>query len=218
MHNQRSPQFHQWLTAEQFGACYGIADADIATVRTWLERHGFSVDTIPEGKTLIIFSGTAAQVREAFHTEIHQLDVNGRHHIANMTPPDVPAALAPVIAGIHSLHDFFPQPTVRLRGPIRRDAKTGLWRSVETPENTGHASKNNSLVTFANGGTEFLAVGPQDFYTIYDENPLLKATKPINGAGQTLAIIEPTDINKGDVTAFRSQFGLPAYPATPNST
>lgn len=218
MHNQRSPQFHQWLTAEQFGACYGIADADIAVVSSWLEGHGFRVDSIPEGKTLIIFSGTAAQVREAFHTEIHHLNVNGRLHIANMTPPDVPAALAPVIAGIRSLHDFFPQPLVHVRGPIRRDAKSDMWRLAETSENAGSASKNNSLVTFADNGTEFLAVGPQDFYTIYDENPLLKAAKPINGAGQTLAVIEPTDINKADVTSFRSQFGLPAYPATPNST
>jgi hypothetical protein len=218
MHNQRSAQFHQWLTAEQFGACYGIADADIATITSWLEGHGFSVDAVPEGKTLIIFSGTAAQVREAFHTEIHHLNVNGRLHIANLTPPDVPAALAPVIAGIHSLHDFFPQPLVHVRGAIHRDVKSGMWRLAETSENAGGVSKNHSLVTFSDNGTEFLAVGPQDFYTIYDENPLLKAAKPINGAGQTLAVIEPTDINKADVTTFRSQFGLPAYPATPNST
>jgi subtilase family serine protease len=215
MHNQRSPQFHQWLTAEQFGACYGITDADIAVVRSWLEGHGFTVDSVPEGKTLIIFSGTAAQVREAFHAEIHQLNVNGRLHIANLTAPDVPAALAPVIAGIHSLNDFFPQPLVHLRGPIRLDTKTGLWRLAEKAED---ASKDNSLVTITYGGTEFLAVGPQDFYTIYDENPLLKAAKPINGAGQTLAVIEPTDINKADVTTFRSQFGLHAYPTTPNGT
>lgn len=215
MHNQRSPQFHQWLTAEQFGGCYGIADADIAVVRSWLEGHGFTVDGIPEGKMLIIFSGTAAQVREAFHAEIHHLSVNGQLHIANLSAPDVPAALAPVIAGIHSLNDFFPHPMVHLRGPARLDAKKRLWRLAEKP---GDPSKDNSLVTFADGGTEFLAVGPQDFYTIYNENPLLKATKPINGAGQTLAVIEPTDINKADVTTFRSQFGLPAYPATPNTT
>src|SRR5215831_11042532 len=108
-----------------------------------------------------------------------------------MTPPDVPQAFASVIAGIHSLHDFFPQPTMHLRGRMHRDAKTGLWRSAEPSGNAGDTSKSNSLDTFASGGTEFLAVGPQDFYTIYDENPLLKAAKPINGAGQTLAVIEP---------------------------
>jgi len=215
MHNSRSPQFHQWLSAEQFGACYGIAEADISAVTTWLEAHGFRVDTVPAGRTSIIFSGTAGQVRDAFHTEIHKLNVNGRQHIANMSSPDVPAGLAPVIAGFRSLHDFFPKPMVHVDGPIHRDAKTHLWQHVG--EN-GHESGGSPLLTFAADNTEFLAVGPQDFYTIYNENPLLKAAKPINGAGQTLAVIEPTDIQKTDVTTFRSQFGLPAYPATPNST
>jgi Pro-kumamolisin, activation domain len=32
MHNPRSSQFHQWLSAEQFGACYGVTDADIAVI------------------------------------------------------------------------------------------------------------------------------------------------------------------------------------------
>jgi len=221
MHNHRSPRFQQWLSAEQFGACYGIADADIATVSAWLERHGFRVESVPAGKMSIIFSGTAAQVREAFHAEIHMLNVNGKQHIANMTSPMVPLALAPVIAGIRSLHDFFPQPTVRVVGPIRRDAKTGSWQPVqgEGPKNSRESGGDTkSMLTFNDNGTEFLAVGPQDFYTIYNENPLLKASTPINGAGEILAVIEPTDINKADVATFRSQFGLPTYPSTPNNT
>jgi hypothetical protein len=215
MHNTRSAQFHQWLKAEQFGACYGIADTDISVVTAWLEAHGFTVDAVPAGKTSIIFSGTAGQVRAAFHTEIHNLYVNGRQHIANMNSPDVPSALAPVIAGFRSLHDFFPKPLVHVVGPIRRDAKTHAWRRVAED---GHESSGSPLLTFSSGGSEFLAVGPQDFYTIYNENPLLTAPTPINGAGQTLAVIEPTDIKKTDVTTFRSQFGLPKYPTTPNNT
>jgi hypothetical protein len=219
MHNVNSPRFHEWLSAEQFGTCYGIADADIAAVSAWLESYGFRIDTVPAGKMSILFSGTAGQVRAAFHTEIHRLNVNGRQHIANMSPPEVPTALTPVIAGIHSLHDFFPQPTVHVAGPIVRDAKTGRWHPApgESLRNRP-GSGGSSLLTFSDNGTEFLAVGPQDFYTIYNESPLLKAATPINAAGQTLAVIEPTDISKADVTTFRSQFGLPAYPATPNST
>jgi subtilase family serine protease len=53
-------------------------------------------------------SGTAGQVREAFHTEIHHLEVKGVKHIANMSDPQIPAALAPAIVGVVSLHDFKP--------------------------------------------------------------------------------------------------------------
>ena len=35
----------------------------------------------------------------------------------------------------------------------------------------------------------------------------------------TIAVIEETNVaHTSDVTSFRQQFGLPAYPATPNST
>jgi subtilase family serine protease len=62
-----------------------------------------------ENGVLIDFSGTAGQVRETFHTEIHQLNVKGEKHIANIGDPKIPAALSPAIAGVVSLHDFMPR-------------------------------------------------------------------------------------------------------------
>ncbi|MFZ0805977.1 MAG: protease pro-enzyme activation domain-containing protein, partial [Candidatus Sulfotelmatobacter sp.] len=93
MHNQRSPLFQQWLGADQVGSCYGVADADIANVSGWLQKHGFTVDSVSASKMMLIFTGTAGQVREAFHTEMHHLNVHGEKHIANMSAPQVPAAL-----------------------------------------------------------------------------------------------------------------------------
>jgi subtilase family serine protease len=220
MHNRRSPYFHQWLRAEDVGTCYGVADSDIATVSGWLQSHGFQIDTVPAGKTMIIFSGTAGQVREAFHTEIHNLYVRGEQHIANMSEPKIPKALAPVIAGFRSLHNFFPKPLTHVAGPIQRDSKTGKWHLLngsgtqldKAPTALGGAAPQ---ISYSDG---IRAVGPQDLYTIYNENPLLTAATPINGAGQTLAIVQRSDVNPADVTSFRSQFGLPAYPSTPNDT
>jgi len=65
---------------------------------------------------VIDFSGTAGQVRTAFHTEIHNLVVNGKNHIANISDPQIPAALAAVV-GIVSLHDFRPKSQYTLLGP-----------------------------------------------------------------------------------------------------
>jgi subtilase family serine protease len=108
LHNATSPKFHQWLTAQEVGRNYAPAQEDIDKVTAWLESRGFTVNVVyPSGMT-IDFSGTAAQVREAFHTSIHHFDVNGKMHIANASDPQIPAALAPVIAGIVSLHDFRP--------------------------------------------------------------------------------------------------------------
>ena len=65
-----------------------------------------------------------------------------------------------------------------------------------------------------NGGNQ--SVGAQDFYTIYNERPLLTAATPINGSGQTIALLEETDIVPNDVTVFRTTFGV--TPATPALT
>ncbi len=107
-HDSTSPNFHKWLTAAQFGQMYGPAPEDIETVSDWLRSSGFTVNTVYPSGMSIDFSGTAGQVLAAFHTEIHTLSVNGKDHIANMSDPRIPEALAPVVAGVVSLHDFRP--------------------------------------------------------------------------------------------------------------
>ena len=78
VHTQGSASFHKWLTPEQFGALYGPADSDMEAARSWLTSHGFRVSRATAGKRFIEFSGSAANVREAFHTEIHRYDIKVR--------------------------------------------------------------------------------------------------------------------------------------------
>lgn len=111
LHTPGSPNFHHWLTAAEFGRDYGAAPQDIQVIKRWLTAHRFKVNVVYSGGSVIDFSGTAGDVRGAFHTEIHRLESSGVKHIANMANPKIPAALAPVIAGVVSLHDFRPHPT-----------------------------------------------------------------------------------------------------------
>jgi hypothetical protein len=109
MHDTDSPEYHHWLTAQQLGARFGVAPHDTGILREWLESHGFTVNLVHQNGLMIDFSGTAGQVRETFHTEIHNLILaNGDKHIANVSDPQIPAALAPAVDGIASLHDFSP--------------------------------------------------------------------------------------------------------------
>ena len=65
----------------------------------WLESQGFTVSLVYPNQMLIDFTGSAGQVRQASHTEIHHLVVRGEAHIANMSDPQIPAELAPVVSG-----------------------------------------------------------------------------------------------------------------------
>jgi subtilase family serine protease len=181
-HDSKSSNFHQWLTPAEFGRSYGPAPSDIEKVSEWLRSGGFTVNTIyPSGAT-IDFTGTAGQVASAFHTEIHKLSVNGKNHIANMTDPRIPEALAPVVAGIVSLHDFMPRKMIRPRAQY----------------------------TVAQDGATYQLVVPGDLATIYDLNAAFAAG--YTGEGQTIAVVEDSNLySSDDWNTFRSTFGLSKY-------
>jgi len=115
LHDPASPLFHQWITAEEFGQNYGVPPADVARVTDWLESQGFTVNLVYPNQMVIDFTGSAGQIRQAFRTEIHHLLVNGQAHIANMSDPQIPAALASTVAGVVSLNDFRPHSMFRPR-------------------------------------------------------------------------------------------------------
>ncbi len=203
LHDATSAEYHHWLTAAEFGEAFGAAAADVAVVSGWLESHGFVVESVATSRMMIEFTGTAGQVKEAFQTEIHSLDVAGTLHIANMTDPSIPEALAPVVVGVHALHDFMPRPLHKDLGAVKRDGKTGKWAP------TAHG---DFTVADGSSGT-YYAVAPADFATIYNLNPVF--SQGLSGAGQTIAVIEDTNLkNASDVTSFRTAFGLSSYAGT----
>src|SRR5208337_4615629 len=56
--DEHSPNYHKWLTPDQFGKQFGPTDADMATIAAWLQSHGFEVGT-STGRTVLEFSGSA---------------------------------------------------------------------------------------------------------------------------------------------------------------
>src|SRR5712692_7439535 len=151
--NKASANFHAWLTPEQFGKKFGPADEDIQAVTAWLGSHGFQVSKVSKGRTVIEFSGNAGQVRNAFHTEMHRLIVKGEEHAANVSDPQIPAALAQVVSGVVALHNFRPKSFLHNGGTFRRNAKTGEVKPA---------------FTYSDVNGTFYGVGPADFAKIYN--------------------------------------------------
>jgi hypothetical protein len=225
--SKSSPNYHQWLTPQQIGQQYGPSDADIQTVTNWLQSHGFQLARVSAAKTLIEFSGTAGQVSGAFHTQIHRYAVNGEVHFANSSDPQIPTALAPVLAGPVSMNNFHRKAQIRSRGAFRKTKATGEVTPLYSYACTG-----------SNGGqTNCNAIGPGDFANIYNVAKLwntgINGTQ-ITGTGQTIAIVGDSEIctrsspdwntsylnpntnpptpvtcSQDDVAQFRTLFGLP---------
>jgi hypothetical protein len=132
-----SAQYHHWLTPDRLGNNYGPAQQDIDAVLGWLSSHGLTVNRVSKSGVTIDISGTAGEIRSAFHTEIHRYEVNGEQHIANASDPQIPAALASVVAGLNSLNDFMPKPASESQGRISPFsvpvARMGTTTSRNTP-------------------------------------------------------------------------------------
>src|SRR5438445_543672 len=144
-----------------------------------ITNSAYAQNTGAPRRMVIEFSGTAGQVRSAFHTEIHRFVINGEEHTANVADPQVPAALAPVVSGVVSLHDFPKRSHAKILGEFRRKVGgPGL----------------EPLLTFPNpfGSGNFYGLGPGDFATIYNTKPLLTAGN--DGTGQTIAVVGETNL------------------------
>jgi subtilase family serine protease len=195
MHTPGSPSYHKWLTPAQFGEQFGASDQDIATVEAWLQSKGFSITKVNPGKQTLEMSGSVSQFRTAFNTQIHKYSVNGETHYANASDPQIPAALAPVLGGFASLNNFRPRKLSHVLGTATYDPKT----AKATPQWTYGTSSGVSFV-----------LSPADFAAQYDLSPLYSAST--NGSGQTIAIINDSNINIALVNQFRTLFSLPANP------
>jgi hypothetical protein len=220
-----SPNYHHWLTPDQVGQLYGPAQQDITALTGWLTSKGFAVTGVSRDRMTISFSGTAGQVTNAFHTQIHHLSVNGKPHIANMSDPQIPEAIAPVVLGVKGLHNFLPHPLHHIGNVVQFNQQAGKWQRVAAPNGSVAKAVTPSSLTrvkpqfgigvpgnSSEGTLAYLEedVSPYDFATIYNVLPLWNASKPITGTGQTIAIAGTSDIDLTDVVTYRSAFGLPA--------
>src|SRR5580658_1018994 len=178
LHDPKSPNYHHWLTASEIGTQFGPAASDIATVTAWLGRRGFAVNLVYPNAMVIDFSGTAVNVRSAFHTDIHNLAVNGAIRFANTNDPQIPAALAPAVAGVVGLDDIPPRHSF-----------------MPTPP-------------FTTGNAPPYQVAPSDLATIYNFNPLYAAGYSGQGQTIYLLESSDLYNNDVDWYTFRSALGL----------
>ena len=193
--DRASTNYHKWLTPEEFGDRFGLAEQDVNQVASWLRSQGFAVDEIARSRTWISFSGIAAQVDAAFHTSIHNYVIDGSTHYAANTEPSIPASFSGVVAAISGLHNFSPraQSRVRRAGP---------------------------RLTSSLSGNHYIA--PGDFGTIYNLPDYANGVfQPGNdGTGQTIGIVgQTTNTASNGITTsafasdnatFRSVSQLPA--------
>ena len=195
--DRTSADFHHWLTPEEFGQKFGPAPEDILAIKAWLEQQGLQVTAVAKSGLWMEFTGTSGRVERAFQTQMRQYKVAGEMHIANASDLSIPAALAPVVQGVVSLHNFFKKPLAGRHIQARNNGN-GTYTPISP----------NATLTGANGTIHALV--PGDYANIYDLNLLYQATPTaLNGSGIQVGLVARSDVDTGDYAGFRSLTGLP---------
>jgi len=214
LQDKSSPNYHKWLTPEQFGKLYGPADSDVAALVAWLESHGLQLETISKGRTNIAFSGTVSQVEEAFHTSIHSFQAGEAQFTSNTTDPQIPSALAGVVKGVAHLNTIRPRPHLVRGNAGRVNPQT---KRME-PTSDVSANKPRTGLTDTSGG-DFLYIVPADAATIYDTPNAFNANNTsgtsYTGAGVKIGIGGNATIIASIVGTYRSTFLGSAYATNP---
>jgi subtilase family serine protease len=195
--DRTSPDFHHWLTPEEFGQKFGPAPEDILAIKAWLEQQGLQVTAVAKSGLWIEFSGTSGQVERAFQTQMRQYKVAGEMHIANASNLSIPAALAPVVQGVVSLHNFFKKPLIGRHIQARNNGN-GTYTPISP----------NATLTGPSGTIHALV--PGDYAKIYDLSALYNATPTaLNGSGIQIGLVARSDIDTDDYSGFRALTALP---------
>src|SRR5277367_5417447 len=164
LHNPNSPSFHKWITPAQYAAQFGASDADLQAVGNWLTSNGFSVDEVSRGKNWIRFSGNAAQVENAFQTQIHKYSVSGLTKYANATDMSIPAALEPAVTGVVSMNNFLSSPQHTAPAKVARNQNGKLVRIADS--SSGGTTPSPAFTSAGNQIETYLM--PGDFSKIYN--------------------------------------------------
>ncbi len=181
--NPSSRSYHQWLTPEEFGARFGVPDADLQILENWVQVQGFKVESVARSRNGITFSGPAALAEQAFGTSLQRFRRNGEEFFENTSSVHLPASLSGVVSGLSGLSSY------RLSSP--RSKRASLAEVSASPQYT------------TSTGTHYIV--PWDFRQIYGVNSLLSSG--YDGTGVRIGVIGQSAVDPAQLTYFQQKTG-----------
>jgi kumamolisin len=189
-----NPQYHQFLTAEQFVARFAPTKSDVANVVAALSKFGLTVSQTTA--TTLRATGTPADMERAFAVSLHSYSVPARGAVpgytyhAPLSRATVPAEVSSLVAAVVGLDS---RPSLR---PLSTHANL-----KQVPQ--ASPGRSSALSPFGS-----LTVA--DFANLYDVNPLYQ--RGVTGRGRTLGIMSLANLTPSDVFAYWSSLGLKVDP------
>ncbi|MCI4325813.1 MAG: hypothetical protein L3K00_08065 [Thermoplasmata archaeon] len=213
--------YHQWLTLPQEESLFGPDPATVQNTENYFTSLGFHVGT--RGPISISFIGTAAQVNEAFKTQLVSVQYdNGTLGYVNDLPLALPTPIAPGVVTVDGLDSAtVAAPTNEFNGQVASDIDSSI-PAIDQPsfnsafvnatvnESSAYNYTNHGYIWFRYYSTShhqfrtYQVITPAALSTMYQAMPLINAGINGNSTGRpiTIAIIMAGGINPGDLKGF----------------
>ena len=188
------PQFHKFLSAEQFAARFAPAASEVAKVTSALAKYGLTVERT--STTTLKATGSAAAIERAFSVSLHHYEVSTHDNVAGYTyhaplnRGTIPAEISGMVSGVVGLDT---QPHFR---PMNHTAAKHLTRPTSaTPKATGNPAGQWTVL---------------DMASYYDVDPLY--ARGLSGKGRTVGIVTLASFTPSDAFTYWSAIGLSVNP------
>jgi subtilase family serine protease len=183
LYDPASPNFHHYLTPEQFTARFGPTENDYQLLMDFAKSNGLRVTVTHPNRVVLDVEGTVVDIQKAFHTTLrtYRHPKEAREFYAPDVEPSVDVAVP--ILHISGLDNYsLPHPNFRIKPT---DASTGA-----TPQNGSGSGPGGNY----RGG---------DFRNAYVPGTAL------NGAGQSVGLLQFDGFYPNDISTYASQSGQP---------
>jgi subtilase family serine protease len=114
-----SPQYHKWLTPQEYAGRFGVTQPEFNQVSDWLRSEGFQVTGGSPRDGFIKFSGSTSTISRAFGTSVLKFSPDGSR-FGILSEPRVPSQFANLvgnITGLDNLHAAKAMPASSLVHP-----------------------------------------------------------------------------------------------------
>jgi hypothetical protein len=183
LYDPASPQFHHYLTPQQFTERFGPTSAQYAAVVQFARTNGFSIVGRHPNRLALDVTGRVGDIERAFHVRLHSYrhPQENRNFFAPDAEPWVDASL-PVLH-VSGLNDYsLPHPQVILSPSVKKNAVP--------------------LAGTGPGGNFFGG----DFRQAYAPGT------PLTGAGQSIGLLQFDGFYPQDITNFANAVGVTNLP------
>jgi subtilase family serine protease len=126
MYDKASPNYHHWLTKEQYMANFAPTARETAAVREFLTTRNLTISSVEENNHFVSAQGRIADVQSAFKVQINRFKINGEIRRANLTEPAIEGPAGSLVASVQGLSDL--RYSANVRRPLNPDG--GSFRAV----------------------------------------------------------------------------------------